>query len=292
MEAQLLLNKIISSRQAEEVLSIRNFKKEYVEIVKMLHPDVCALPMAGDAIAKMNVYRKEMDKYQQGEDDAGSFVFVAENEVAFKGEEELLKRSFHNYQLLMSMNDESAVHFKKYLPQSLFFQDGALHVKSECRMLPLSHLTLTHEHADWILSRIYELISWFHQKGYSHLGINPESVFIVPETHGIVCVSFYHLTRLDTQPESLSGRYLNWYPAIVFKQKKAIQYIDTSLAQRTAIYAMGDRSGNGIVLKKSVNPELVDFLISPHYSSYQGYQEFRKLLFRLFGKPTFHQLNI
>ena len=192
----------------------------------------------------------------------------------------------------MALKDESAAHFKKYLPQSMYFNDEGLHVTSEFRMLPLSHLTLPREHADWILNRIFELISWFHQMGYGHMGINPESVFIVPETHGIVCVSFYHLTRLDTKPESLSGRYLNWYPAIVFKQKKAIQYIDISLAQRTAIYAMGDRSGNGIVLKKSVNSELVDFLISPHYSSYQTYQEFRELLFRLFGKPTFHQLNI
>lgn len=261
-------------------------------MVKLLHPDVCILPLAGDAMARINSYRKEMEKYEHGEDDGGSFKFLTENEVLFTGDPELLERSYQNYQTLMNVKDESLNHFKKYLPESISFKDGSLLVTTASRTLPLSHLQLKPEHTNWILNRMYELISWMHQMGYAHLGINPESVFIVPETHGIVCMSFYHMCKLDAKPESLSGKYLNWYPAVVFKQKRAIQYLDVSLAQRTAISAMGDRSGNGIILRKTVNEQLIDFLIAPHYSSFQACQDFKKLLFQLFGKPMFHHLNI
>ena len=292
MEVQELLNKILSSSKAEQVFSIRYYKKEYADMIKLLHPDVCHLPLSGDAVARLNAYREQMNKFSEGEDDAGVFILTADNEVTFKGDKDLLKRSYYNYQWLMQQKDDAANHFKKYLPESMSFVNNELIVKSRHRLLPLTHLTLPHEHTDWILSRIYELISWFHQIGYCHLGINPESIFIVPETHGIVCVSFYHLTPVNTKPDSLSGRYLNWYPSVVFNQKQAIEYIDTSLAQRTALYAMGDRSGNGVILKKTVNPQLIDFLIAPHYNSYQTFQQYRKLLIQLFGKASFHQLNL
>ncbi len=292
MEAEILLQKVLSAGKAEDVFSIRYYKKEYADMVKQLHPDVCHLPLSGEAMTKLNLHRSDMNKYNEGEDDAGSFVFKSDNEVVFTGDKDLLKRSYSNYQLLMNRSDAAANHFKKYLPQSMSLTSGGLIIKSQHRMLPLTHLTLPHEHSDWILSRIYELISWLHQVGYCHLGINPESVFIVPETHGIVCVSFYHFTPINTKPDSLSGRYLTWYPAIIFTQKNAIEYIDISLAQRTALYIMGDKSGNGVSLKKSVNPRLIDFLIQPHYNSYQTYGQFRALLVQLFGKPFFHQLNI
>lgn len=292
MEAQLLLDKILSSLKAEDVFSIRYYKKEYSDMVKLLHPDVCHLPEANDAVARLNLYRSQMNKYSEGEDDAGVFLMTKDNEVVFKGDPDLLQHSYKNYQMLMQFHDEKARHFKKYLPQSMSLVNGELVITGNERMLPLTHLTLPHQHANWILSRIFELLVWLHQVGYCHLGINPESIFIVPETHGIVCVSFYHLTAINTKPESLCGRYLNWYPAIIFNQKKAIEYVDLSLAQRTALYALGDKSGNGVVLKKTENTQLIDFLISPHYNSFNTYTEYRTLLRNLFGKPTFHPLNI
>ncbi|WP_158829271.1 hypothetical protein [Mucilaginibacter lacusdianchii] len=292
METQQIINQILFANQAEDVFSISSFKKEYARLIKLLHPDVCHLPRAGEAVAMMNQFRDEMYKYWHGEDDAGKFVRNEEDEVTFQGDPDLLYRSYENYQRLMSINDDTANHFKKYLPKSMNFSGRELIVNSEHPMLPLTHLIFPHQHTNWILSRIFEFITWLHQIGYCHLGINPESIFIVPQTHGIICTSFYHLTRLNTKPESLSGRYLNWYPAIVFDQKKAIQYVDMSLAQRTALYMLGDKSGNGVVLKKNINPQLIDFLITPHYDSYQTYQEFRQLLLQLFGKPQFHPLNI
>lgn len=292
MEAQSMINQILSAGRAENIFSISSFKNEYARLIKLLHPDVCHLPRAGEAVARLNQFRDEMYRYWHGEDDAGTFVRSEENEVTFQGDPHLLLRSYKNYRQLMSLNDDTANHFKKYLPQHMNYLEGELIITSEYPMLPLTHLVLPHQHTDWILSRIFEFISWLHQIGYCHLGINPESIFIVPQTHGIICTSFYHLTSLNNKPESLSGRYLSWYPSVVFDQKKAIQYIDLSLAQHTALYLLGDKSGNGIVLKKNMNPQLIDFLITPHYDSYQTYQEFRQLLVQLFGKPQFHPLNI
>ncbi len=49
MEAEILLRKVFSAAKAEDVFSIRHYKKEYAEMVKLLHPDVCQLSLAGEA---------------------------------------------------------------------------------------------------------------------------------------------------------------------------------------------------------------------------------------------------
>ena len=286
------MDKILGSSRAEDIFTISGYKQEFSALVKLLHPDVCHLPGADVAMSRLNSYRQDMGKYSEGTDDAGKFVLLSDTEVLFSGDPDLLHTSLENFRMLKGLKGDAASHFMKYLPDSMQFEDGGLRVRSGQRMIPLTHLTLPHEHTDWILSRIFELVSWLHQEGYCHLGIHPESIFVVPETHGIICVSFYHLTRIHQQPATLSGSYLNWYPAVVFDKKTAIPYIDLSLAQHTAIYLLGDKSGNGISLKASQNARLVDFLITPHYDSFHTYQTFRELLLTEFGKPTFHNLNI
>ena len=292
MQPQLLLIKVLSASKPEDIFSFRNYQQEYLDMVKVLHPDVCQLAQAGKAVAKLNEYRQQMDKYFKGEDEAGSFRLAGENEIHFQGDAALLSQSYQRYQMLMGLGDAAANHFKKYLPESMLLAGNELKVICKHRILPLTHITLPHEHVDWILSRLFEFITWLHQTGYCHLGIHPESVFIVPETHGIIFISFYHLTPINQKPDSLAGQYINWYPAIIFQQKQAIPYIDISLAQRLALYVLGDKSGNGIMLKKTENPQLIDFLITPHYHSLQTYEQFRQLLLQLFGKPIFHPLNI
>jgi hypothetical protein len=210
--------------------------------------------------------------------------------VAFSGDKVVLQKSLNNYRILMNRTDVASNHFKKYLPSEMFFENDKLIVRSAMKIRPLSKNTFPQHHVSWITSRLLEFISWIQQIGYCHAGINPESVAVAPETHGIVCLSFYHLQPLGSRLQTLSGRYQNWYPSVVFDEKKAISYIDTSLVQRTAIYLLGDSSGNGIKLKHTHNEALIDFLIKPHHDTFATYDKFRKLLRSEFGKPTFHPM--
>lgn len=286
------IRQILSAKTTQEVFSTEGYKKEYIALLKIIHPDICPLPEAQAAVQRLNEFKNEIEKSLQIEDDAGTLTFVDDFTILIKGEKSILQQSLNNYNVLMNRHDTASNHFKKYLPASMFFQNDDLVVRSHVKIKSLHNKTLPSHHVTWITSRIFEFASWLHQIGYAHIGINPESVAVAPDTHGIVFISFYHLKPLNTSLKTLSGRYQSWYPPIVFNDKKAIPYIDLSLIQRTAIYLLGDTSGNGIKLKKTQNEALIDFLIQPHFESFETYDAFRQLLLKEFGKPQFFHLNL
>ena len=129
------------------------------------------------------------------------------------------------------------------------------------------------------------------QEGYVHCGINPESVFIVPETHGIIITSFYHLSLDDGRLRTISAKYQNWYPTEIFKEKRAKSIIDLELCKRTAAYLLGDKSGLGIKLKKTHNKDFINFLLNSHSNAFECYQAYRKMLKRNF-EEKYHHLSL
>jgi len=287
-----LLNRILSATTPEQVLTPNNYRKEYLAYVKQIHPDICGLTGASAAMEKLNGFKQQLEQRNSGEDDAGAWHKADDKTLVFKGERTVLAKSLENYARLMRLTDGASRHFQQYLPASITFENDYLYVRYPHRLVPLTHVTLPQEHVSWVLSRLLELVAWLHQTGYCHAGINPEAICIVPETHGIVCVSFYHMQGLNARLDTISGRYLDWYPQLVFNRKQALPYVDLSLAQRTALYLLGDKSGNGVKLKKDCNEQLIDFLITPHYDAYQTYDDYRQLLRAIFGKPTFHELKL
>ena len=144
---------------------------------------------------------------------------------------------------------------------------------------------------NWILSRLLEIAAWFAQEGIVHGGINPKSVFLVPETHGIIISSFYHLKRIGQPLETISASYQNWYPATIFTKKVAETAIDLEGCKRTAAYLLGDTSGLGVKLKKTHLPAFVDFLLDRHTNAYDCYREYRALLKRYF-EQRFRPLHL
>jgi hypothetical protein len=294
METQNLIFKIINAQNPTDIFNKTHFKKEYLGFMKMLHPDVCALENALDAVQKLNDFKEQMENALKIEDDAGHFRVENDTTLLFETEDDtaFFKTSLMNYNWLMKHDNAAAQHFKKMLPTKITLSNNQLRVHSNERLVPLSGLVLPTEHVNWILSRLFEFVGWLDQIGYVHAGLNPESIAILPKTHGIVITSFYHLVKKNTRLNTLSARYLNWYPPSVFDIKMATSYIDLTLAQRTALYLLGDKSANGVILKKTINEELIDFLIQPHIETYETYDSYRKLLGKLYGKPKYYELII
>lgn len=287
-----LIDKVLQASHYSEVFSRFQFKKQYLDYLKQLHPDICSHPQATEAVSKINFFKGQIDALSKLQDDAGTMSTISEYEIAWQGNLSLLKKSYENYQKLNSFHDKASLHFKKYLPQELFWQGDALHLRHTERLVPLSGLKLAEKHTTWVCSRLLEFSAWLTQIGFCHAGLNLESVAIVPETHGIVVLSFYHLCPLSQKLSTISKKYRNWYPYTVFSDKKAAPEIDLSLSQRIGIYLLGDPSGNGVKLKKTHTPELIDFLLTQHYKPYETFDTYRKLLFQLYGKPTFHPLDL
>ncbi|RSK37489.1 protein kinase family protein [Hymenobacter metallilatus] len=292
MDAATLLATVARANCPEDVFSRRRYRQQYLAYLKLLHPDVCALPGAADAVARLNGYADQLKALDVLDDDAGTLRRLDERTFRLEGEADQLRQSYRNYQQLMAFSDAAARNFQRYLPASLEWEGAALRLSGPDYLLPLTGLTLAPEHVGWVLSRVLELTAWLHQVGLCHAGLNPEALALVPDTHGIVCLSFYHLTPLNGPLRTVSGRYLNWYPPSVFAQKQATAYVDVSLAQRVALYLLGDPSGHGVKLKKTVDARLIDFLLTPHQNAYHTLRDYRQLLGHLFGKRQFHPLDV
>lgn len=275
-----LIHQIMSAQSMLALFPSGNVKKQYRDTVKLLHPDLCSVPGASEALIHLNELRLKHEKGRVITDDAGS-VWTQNKEAIFRGNLSLLNTSYLQYQNLKNLNSTAAKHFHLYLPERMVLTD-VLQLKFPFRALPLHHLQLPQEHVNWVLSRLLEVAAWLAQEGLVHGGINPRSIYILPETHGIMITSFYHMQGKGDRLKSISAAYRNWYPKQVFTEKRAATLIDLECCKRTAAYLLGDRSGMGVKLKQTHLPEFIDFLLDRHENAYACYNEYRNLLQRHF----------
>ncbi|MCB0571760.1 MAG: hypothetical protein KDC66_18455 [Phaeodactylibacter sp.] len=287
---QALIGKISRAAMLADVFDVADARRQYRAAVLLLHPDRCPLPEAAVALRRLNELKEAFEKGGNLEDDAGPFR-MGQRQAHFSGNQELLEASYGNYLRLKSRNSPAALHFQRYLPEAMALSAGKLAATFPLRALPLSGLSLPQEHVNWILSRLLEACAWLSQEGFVHGGISPESVFVVPETHGIILGSFYHTAFRDGMVRTVSARYRHWYPPGLFKSKRADTATDLELCKRTAAYLLGDRSGLGVRLLKTHNKAFVDFLLARHSDAYQCYDEYRGLLKRTFDNK-FHPLTL
>lgn len=290
MDSTTLISKILSAKKLEDVVTATKVKDEFHSILKKIHPDICSDKKANEATARLNELKTIFDNGIDFFDESGKFNSKG-MKCEFSGDTTLLKTSYANYNKLIALNDESSKNFRKYMPWSCSFMDNRLLNNFNGRTVPLSGLTLPQEHVNWILSRMLEYCAWLSQVGYVHCGLNPESIFVVPETHGIIVTTFYHLSQKGKKVNTICGRYKNWYPDELFTKKTAEAVIDIELAKKTAIYLLGDKSGSGIKLKKTHNADFIDFVIKRHENAYECFKEYRALLSKNFEKK-FYTLDI
>jgi len=175
-----------------------------------------------------------------------------------------------------------------------------MELQADCLKVHLQHdpyliqgLTLEEKHGRWFLNRLLEFSTLLNEKsGHTHAGLNPNSVMICPEEHGIQVISFYHLVPVNSAMKSAIGihPYKTWYPIDVFSTKRSIPEIDLLMAKHLATYVLGDKSGFANTLRGNISPELVDFLLSYDNTLLEGYFTYQKILDR--SPRIFHKLTI
>jgi serine/threonine protein kinase len=285
-ESKDLIEKINTAKKPEDIISVSNFRDEFRSILKLIHPDVCSLNGAKEATARMACWKDFLENGKHYEDDCGILTtngYWAE----FQSSEPNLQWSFEHFHKLKSMKGNQAEHFNKYIPKELSGQ----RFHFEKRSIPLSGLTLSQEHVNWVLSRLLEYCAYLEETGWVHCGLSPESVFIIPETHGIQICSFYHCTRVRSKVSTISAKYQNWYPAYLFDTNKAFHEIDIEMAKKIAAYLLGAPSGNAVALRKTHKPEFVNFLVSHHDNAHEALFQYKEILSKNF-KKQFHLLTI
>jgi hypothetical protein len=291
MTTQEIINNILNAKSYVDVFpNLSNWQTTFKEYIKQLHPDICKLSGSAEATSMLLNFKKELERGKSHQDDAGDIIYFVDK-IILKGDIDLLNKSLKNYNILKKLAKGN--HFDKYLPKEMLIINNEIQINLEHRAIPLSSIDfLPQEHVNWILSRILEISSWFYKNNYSHSGLNPDSIYVVPETHGIIIISYYHLAEIGKKLNTVSGRYINFYPNFIFTEKKASYYIDVELAKRTAAYLLGDKSGNGSGLRKKFNLDFIDFLLKFHTKdTFSVFKEYRKMLEKNFEKK-FHPLNI
>lgn len=292
MDAAATIARILASTRAGQVLPRASYRAEYRRLVRALHPDVCALPGAADAVARLNAYVAQLAALDAPTDDAGPLRVLPDHRLRFEGDPALLRRSAANFRRLLALRDPASAHFRQYLPAALTWEGEALLLTPPAPVVPLAGLVLPPEHVAWVLSRLLELTAWLHQSGFGHAGLVPEALALVPETHGLVLLSCYHLTTLGGPLTTISGKYRPWYPDAVFADKRATPSLDLALVQRTAAVLLGDASGHGVRLRGTLDERLLTFLLTSHHDAFAAFDTYRRLLRQVYPVSTFHPLTL
>lgn len=297
MTAEELITKLKTAKYPTDIFpDYKDWSKLYRDYAKLVHPDVCMLDGAHEAFSKLNSFKLIYGDGMSVTDGVGTTQYTPLKSVLVSNNPTMVQQSYDNYRWLMAFKDDSSVHFQKYLPETgKILPTGELVFTFYRRCVPIANMEwpVKQEYVNFILSRMLEFCGWINQCGYVHAGLNPDNVWIIPEDHGMVCTSFYHMVKLDKLLKTISGKYASLYDNLASStQKHASSDIDTTLAKRTAIWLLGDKTGIGNSLKRTHNPEVIQFLQSTHYSPLQCYKEYREVLKRNFDTKVFHVLNI
>ena len=286
-----VIEKILKSSKPSDLFTDSEPKKIYIQYSKLIHPDVCSHKSAGEAMAKMNFFKDVLENGTPYVDEAGPFR-VFDKKIVYvvnDANRKLITKSVENYKKLMALHDKASENFHRYLPESMVLEKDSLTINLKDRSLPLTGQKLPQEHVNWLFSRMFEFVLWLRQVNYVHMGMNPTTVFVVPETHGIIIINFYHMCGLHKKADTISAKYKMWYPTALFTEKMATPDVDLELCKKIALYLLGDKSAAGTKLKKdkTVNQDVLTFLLTKHQNHKDEYVQYRELLAKNFEKKFF-----
>jgi len=247
-------------------------------------------PLKFGAIGNRSLFDDYEITSSEHQDDNCNIEF-SDSKIVIKGERDILEKSLANYKIIKNLS--KGHHFENYLPRSMKFDaDNNLEIKLTDKAVPLSKIqNLEQIHANWILSRMIEFVALISKFNYTHLGINPDSIYVVPKTHGILPITFYHMKKLgDRIDNDVSNKYYLYYPSNVLSNNKASYFIDFELAKRTIASCMtGSLSP---AMKEKYNSDFVDFLLNFNKENpKEVFEKYRKIISNNFEKK-FHEFKI
>lgn len=293
-----LINKIISATWYADICKNHS---DYIFAAKHLHPDRVRSDKAAMALSHLNSLRADFKRGYEFYDESGEF---RSNYLTHRwsGNNSLLRISKFNYEKIISaaksnFDMKSFSHFMQYMPSNYNLNQSGIVYESDCKCIPLSKVIALlpceekSKHVNWIYSRLIEYVVMLEALNITHAGLNLDSIFIVPEIHGIKITSFYHVCTDNVK--TISRKYKNYYPASMFDTKKAGSYIDLNLIKKTAVCSLGDSSGSGVKLRNTgnINRNVLNYLMLPETDAYSSMQIWREILNNNFVKE-FIQLNV
>jgi hypothetical protein len=300
-----MIEQIINAKHILQICNPNTFKDDFKVLIEKYHPDKWKDSRANDIMAKLNALKDEYVKGHQFTDDAGTYKSNGYIHT-WTGDSIFRAKSGDNWRkleqsLCKKYKDNALKHFYKYLPDVFTeTKDESKCDTTSVRYIPLSRVNNLlvgvenkEKHVNWMFSRMVEICSILDSLNMNNLGINPDSVFIDPEYHSAKIMTFYHLTPYGNKIKTISGRWSTFYPGDVTSKKISRPGMDVTLAKKTAIYLLGDKSGSGVSLRanKNINGAVLEYLMTPEEDGRIAHEKWRKVLKDNF-KSEFLILNI
>lgn len=289
----MTIRKIIESKKPSDIFDLSNWKKQFQAWVLHVHPDKNSDPLAKEAYKVLIKYRDLLENGIEFSDEVCSKIIFKDNTLTFYGPMDKLKLSYDNFNRIKGTVDNITTPFERYIPEKMELAADHLVVYLQHDPHLIHDLKLEEKHTRWFLNRLLEFSSLLSDKsGYTHAGLNPNSVLICPKEHGIQIVSFYHLVPVNGKMKSAIGihPYKNWYPAEIFSTKMSVPEIDLLMSKRLATYISGERSGFANPLRGSFSDDLVNYLLTYDNTLLEGYFSYQDLLNK--SPRIFHELNL
>lgn len=285
------IRKILDSSKPEDIFDLSIWKEQFQIWIKAVHPDHDSTIGAREAFEKLMMYKEILENGQVFEDELCK-ITLKDRVLTFNGPKDKLELSLENYNKILVIKNLPD-HFPLYLPEKMEMVNDTLKVYLREDSHFISGLTLEEKHVKWAFNRMLEFSTMLNlHAGFTHCGLNPNSVMICPKTHGIQVVSFYHVVPTNSPLKSVIGLhpFKGWYPNEIWSDKRAIPLIDQLLSKRTGIWLLGDKSGVGTNLRGSIDNGLLDNLLTRHSTIQESlikYKEYLDLQPRIF-----HELKL
>tara|TARA_R110000868_G_scaffold320909_3_gene581914 strand:+ start:131 stop:1000 length:870 start_codon:yes stop_codon:yes gene_type:complete len=289
----MTIRKILDSKKPSDIFDPLNWKTQFQSWVKHVHPDKNPDHLAKEAFEVLMRYKEILEKGHEFSDEFCPKILFKDKILTFYGPMDKLKLSHDNFLKIKDTVDPNETPFRRYLPEKMELEADCLKVYLQHDPYLIQGLTLEEKHGRWFLNRLIEFSTLLNEKGgFTHCGLNPNSVFICPEEHGIQVVSFYHLVPKNAPMKSAIGvhPYKSWYPTEIFATKISVPEIDLLMSKHLATYTLGDNTGFVNTIRGKVSVELLDFLLSYDSSLLEGYFTYQKILDR--SPRVYHKLTI
>lgn len=161
------------------------------------------------------------------------------------------------------------------------------------------HPALDGRHLAWIFKRLLTVLGFSHRRKRIHGAVLPCHTLIDAAGHGLKLVGWGRSVAVGQRIENVSGRYLDWYPVEVQRQRPASPATDLYLAARCLVYlAGGDPVTNRmpdtvpLPMRRFLDTCLLESATMRPDDAWALLEDFDELLRALYGPPKFHPLSL
>ena len=158
--------------------------------------------------------------------------------------------------------------------------------------------------AAWMFNRMLAALGKTHELGLVHGAVLPEHFLIRPKDHNGMLIDWCYSVEAGDSIKAISPGRRAFYPSEVINKGKATAATDLYMAANCMVAILGGLRVDGVpaldALPASVPPAIVAMLRgcllpSPHYrasDAWELFDEFREILSRLYGEPTFREFTM